>query len=245
MAHALKCSHDPLYEPTLDELCCGQTAINTATGCIYVKFCDENGIEKIIKNCPADVPLPGCPDPEAKNFNPDANINDGSCIYPDDFPDEQKVQDPTDVPITPETIDQLCPPVFCAPEEDLETGDIPPGGGGPYGSGSSSPAPPGGGGSGDDCVICVCSCPTGDAGASCPWDLGTRSLGSSDYVLTSDMASGTSGVCGWHSAVSGDFDLVCDVDPDGNSVCFNTLTFTIGLLTGSTGCGSGTDPACA
>ena len=30
-----------------------------------------------------DVPVPGCTDPYADNYNADANVDDGSCEYPD------------------------------------------------------------------------------------------------------------------------------------------------------------------
>mgnify|MGYP001608249981 CR=1 FL=1 len=51
--------------------------------------CKADGFGYILKtetfNCPP-APVPGCTDPLATNFNPDATANDGSCTYPPKVP---------------------------------------------------------------------------------------------------------------------------------------------------------------
>lgn len=115
--HPIKCSNNPLYEPTLDELCCGQVAINTATGCFYVKRCDENGLQKIIKNCPEEEIVRGCTDVNAKNYNPDATVDDGSCEYVDDAPDLIE-QDSSQPQCIPQKASDLCEPNIFQPSEE-------------------------------------------------------------------------------------------------------------------------------
>ena len=39
------------------------------------------------EDCEVTIPVYGCTDAEAMNFNPDANTEDGSCLYPCDCPD--------------------------------------------------------------------------------------------------------------------------------------------------------------
>ena len=39
------------------------------------------------EDCEITIPVYGCTDPEAMNYNPDANTEDGSCLYPCECPD--------------------------------------------------------------------------------------------------------------------------------------------------------------
>ncbi len=103
--NTIKCSTDCDYVPTIEELCCGQMAINLCTGCVYVKFCDEDGTEYIVENCPESEDVYGCTDPDSLNYNPLATINDGSCLYPDPLVITSK---PADAPVPDEELPD-CP----------------------------------------------------------------------------------------------------------------------------------------
>ena len=39
------------------------------------------------EGCEVTIPVYGCTDPEAMNYNPDANTGDGSCLYPCQCPE--------------------------------------------------------------------------------------------------------------------------------------------------------------
>lgn len=111
--YPIKCTHDPNYVPTVEELCCGQMAVNTHTGCIYVKKCDDN-VETIIQNCPQIIQIGCCTDPVALNYNPECDYDDGSCIYPSDLSTPVFIQDPEKIEVVePRKLSIDCPPVVC------------------------------------------------------------------------------------------------------------------------------------
>ena len=111
--YPIKCTNDPNYVPTVEELCCGQMAVNTYTGCIYIKRCDNN-IETIINNCPQVIQIGCCTDPVALNYNPECDFDDGSCIYPTDLLSPIFSQGGVNIPEEESiSIGKLCPPILC------------------------------------------------------------------------------------------------------------------------------------
>ena len=54
---------------------------------IVTEFLDDDLQEEVIDFCSDDIPVYGCTDPEAENYDPEANTDDGSCYYPVDCGD--------------------------------------------------------------------------------------------------------------------------------------------------------------